>query len=338
MAEWVFRQLAGDKKVLKLDGWSAPMGRPRQSPVVTDGLDIRIQDNYYAGKSAPTRHIFGRKYSDLQITGRFRDRAFYQGYAKDKVQEVKSFVSDAQQCLITWGTTMQVVGIIQSFNPARESEGEVEYNITIKVDYDKLAVDKKEIKQSKTPPNYSSAIAKFFTEAFKTPPVEPKMKGSILDALESGISLITGAVGEMQSVADQITSFEKATFAEFGRLISTIGAARQVALSLRDIYLNVPAQTQLLSQRAEDQIALLNAQAIANSSLAAALKEMAEFEQTIERTRAGQIKSIYTAKTGDTWESISVLFYNSPDRAADLRAANDNIEKPVPGLEYFIPR
>jgi hypothetical protein len=338
MAQWIFKQLKGDLNNLTLDGWDAPFGRPRKEPVVKEGLNIRMSENYYAGSSVPTRHIFGKKYENFEINGRFRDKVpgHGSGYAKNKSKEVKDFVNQQQLCSIIWPGVVHVEGIISNFSTEIESPGEIVWRMTIKIDKDNLSNSTTTKPKATTPANHSNKINQFFKTAFDNVKKIPKLKGNLLDLLDSIVSLVTTVAGQLTSITDQIASFESATFGELGRLISVLGTMRQLCIQLKDLFLDVPIELQSLSQRADDQIYLLITKSFSDTSILSILEEMANFESDIEQARAGRLRTTYIALQGDTWESISIKFYNTSDRAKDLKDANDGIEKPIVGVEYFI--
>src|SRR5262245_13842563 len=115
---WRFEQLAGDRKVIELSGWAAPLGRPRQGAVVRDGIQIRKAETFYPESDAgPTRHVFGRRYMPWELRGRFRDRADGVDFAKHQTEMLKAFVADAQLCRISWGDILSGVGFIDEFDP-----------------------------------------------------------------------------------------------------------------------------------------------------------------------------------------------------------------------------
>ncbi len=74
--------------------------------------------------------------------------------------------------------------------------------------------------------------------------------------------------------------------------------------------------------------------------MAAALAEIAEADRAAERAERGFIRGLHTAKTGETWESISNQEYGDASRVGDILAANaiEPGEAPTPGTTYIIPR
>ena len=135
--DWTFVQLGPPNKTMTLSGYSAPFGRQRQKAVVRDAVTIRESTTYYAGASGPpTRHVFGNKLEQWELTGRFMDPAAGSGYAKTQTDYVKQFVLDAQPVEIRWGDIVGARGFIKSFDPGRESEFQVEWKMTVLVDED----------------------------------------------------------------------------------------------------------------------------------------------------------------------------------------------------------
>ena len=66
---------------------------------------------------------------------------------------------------------------------------------------------------------------------------------------------------------------------------------------------------------------------------------MAAFDRDTEIAQRGKTFTQYTAKFGDSWESVSIKFYATPDGAQAIRQANGIKygEPPRPGSNYIIP-
>ena len=62
-------------------------------------------------------------------------------------------------------------------------------------------------------------------------------------------------------------------------------------------------------------------------------------DRQAEIAQRGQAATRITAKAGDTWESLSIRAYSSPDKADTLRQANGvrYATPPVPGTSYVVP-
>src|ERR1051325_5619949 len=105
--QWLFEQLTQapgkEKKSFTLAGANAPHGRPRQKAIFGHGVEVREQTIRYPGSDIPTRHIFGNKYEDWELSGRFRDTYNNLGGAKELVDYFEQFVADGQTVRISWG-------------------------------------------------------------------------------------------------------------------------------------------------------------------------------------------------------------------------------------------
>lgn len=132
---WSFTQQGGDNKTLTLAGSSAPHGRPRKNPIVSDGIALRTERTYYPDSlGAPTTHIFGIAWDAWELKGRFNDAWLGPGGTKEAIIDWQTLVRDAEEVLITWGDVISARGLVHKFIPARESEFEAAYTIEIFID------------------------------------------------------------------------------------------------------------------------------------------------------------------------------------------------------------
>lgn len=342
MANWVFRQLGRDKKILTLEGWSAPFGRPRKGAIVRDGLSLRHRSTRYPGNdnSPPTRHIFGITYHDFDLNGRFRDRAIGKGQAKLKVEEVKSFMKDAQTCDISWGDTIHVTGIIAEFDPGRESEGEIEWKMKILIDNDNMEL--RQVNFFTTPnPNF---LAGLIQEKLK--PMIGITKPSIgiqvnvLDAIDDLVSVVTGSVGQLVNIVNSLDNFEQGLASEGKRLIAGIHQAKTALLKAMTLIESSQQDTFFIRDSAKDTIIAKDIIADATTQSNVALSLMSDLENQCISALQGDAKQTVRVQQGDTFESISNKVFGGPQEADNIRKANGVKygAKPVVGSILIIPR
>lgn len=355
---WTFEQLGGPKNVITLSGWQAPHGRERKGAVIKDGVHVRKTEYTYPGRNAnPTRHVFGIGYDDVTLKGRFRDRADGQGSARAKVEEFKAFVSDQQRVRVSWGNLVDFEGFIESFVPGRESFGEVEYEIKINVDVDLLNKEpiKRNVKKHKHPALTAHSIATDMGNAFKTVPRVPtttlfegisdllqfpaSVANSVLEFTDGLVTTVTSTFGAFRKAADSIDNVEKATVAQLNRLASCAATLQATLNTFKSTYAAVPADVAIVTQRTNEYIRHWESQASIEKSIRESCAQLADLRRDVGVLLVGRIKATYMAKQGDSWELISILFYGAPDRANDIRSANDLIpgQSPIPGNEYVIP-
>lgn len=334
-----FTQLTGARRSFSLDGASAPLGRPRKDPVVRDGIEARQAVVYYPGNDVqPTRHLFGTKYMPWEIKGYLRDRNLGVGGAKAKCEEIKRFVREQQLCAVTWDDVVSIVGLITKFDPGRESAGEIEWKMTIDVDGDAFADRKVQPVAPPSPRTFASQMAAYLRGLEAQVKSVSALKGSIFDLIDSAVSVLTTAAGQLQGIADGVSSFEKATLSQLNRLSGIVSTVRTASFTLRESLASVKPDVALWQQRASNNVELWAAQTSIEDYLRRVAASGAELDRHARAAAAGKIKTSYVVAQGDTWESISVMFYGSPDRAPDLQIANDQIGgSPKAGAEINIP-
>lgn len=344
---WVIKQLGGDLKTLTLAGFDAPHGRPRQKPIVKDGVKIRQKTVRYPGNSEVTRHIFGDMEDDWELSGRFSDRRSGSGYAAEKVEFIKAFVRDAQKVAILWGNLIAVTAFITEFEPAREASGEVAWRIIVQVDRDDLAPQRNESTvdpvSAFSAEKLTTTLAPFIRSGLDdVAPVLQKpitIKGSVfdlLDTLVSGVGSLTAAVAD---IADQLQSIEKASIGEIRRFRGVLGQLRTSLIETRENFQFFTADLALQNDRASDDIDFWKQKNDAMVSIIDALGQIADADHAAAIAERGSIKAFYVARQNDTWESISMSQYQSADRAGDIREMNaiEPGEAPTAGTTYLLP-
>lgn len=341
---WRFEQLGGAKRILVLAGWAAPFGGPRAGAVVRTPVEIRSERVYYPGKTTPTRHLFGRKFPDWELRGRFRDRAPAPmggtGFAKRKTEEVRSFVAEQQMVSITWGDIVIASrALIVSFDPGYEAEREVEWILRIEVDeLDDTADPGATFTRAKPPADYTQALLDSLDVIGRKIAVLD-LPGDMLRSLDEIFGVVTKSVGELELVLTGVQTFRDAPFAALSKAQETQQTAHRGVSQLRETLATIPQDALVFRDSADATVKLLTTQAQLEAEFIKMLIELADMDRAAAVAKAGRAKTSYAARTGDTWESISSQFFGRPDRAADIRDINavSAGQNPVAGVEYLIP-
>jgi hypothetical protein len=345
---WVFKQLKGPQKTFTLSGWSAPLGRSRQGAVVRTPQKARTERTYYPGSDIPTRHIFGLRYDDVELKGRFRDKDLggLDG-ARGKTDELKAFQADQQPIQVTWGNIISFTGFMDEFDPGYEAPDDIEWVIRISVDQPEQGA---RVVAQKPPvlPQVSADLLLGSIEKIRAARATLPLQVDLLDQLDDAIDLVAEAIGIVRGAVTKLSSFKEATFGELNRAVSGVSALRSAGRGFRELFVSSVSDAQLLASRGEitvngfrgDDFILMGLAEIAiEEQIRLALDEAAKIERASDLARIGRIKATYAASPGDSWETISIRYYGTPGRANDLRTANDAGagERPVPGVEYLIP-
>lgn len=345
MAAWVFKQLYGDKKTVTLDGYSAPFGRPRQQPVMKEKYVARINTVRYPGdKAEPTRHLMGSHWDDFELQGRWMDKAMGgAGRANDTADEFIKLVQDQVPCQISWGNIVSYVGWLESVELSRESEHEIAWKINILVDFRPLSGRRPNQGSDK----FDSQIKKFVDEFNKFKATAKLSKATqadwqpdLFDVLDGLVSTIASYTNIFLTLANQIDNIKKATFSEMRRLRGAIHNIRTAQLQLLATLESTPSEELVFTQESyfmiQAQAYRMNTRVAIDNSLAI----LADLERLIDLEERGMVATSYTAKQGDTWESIAVTVYGDPTKFNKLRLANSIKygEQPVPGRTYQVPR
>lgn len=319
-----FQQLGGPKRTLELAGWSAPHGRPYKKAVLSDGIEARQARIYYPGTDdEPTRHVFGVRYETFEFEGRLRDRELGgAGGAAAKVEDIKQFVKDQQRVRFTWANIVSVVGFIAKFSPGRESTGEVDYKLSLDVDSDDFADRKPARVQRRAPNDYTGLIEGWMRKAKVTDLDVTEVGGSVLDLADTFTNALQTAVGGLVNTANGIADFSKATLGQLNRVMSLTTSIQTAIFTTEEAIASLSAADALVRERADDNMRWWAAQATVEDSMRKMAAASGEANRAARIAAAGKTKTTYAVQAGDTWESIAVRFYGSPDRAVDLQVAN----------------
>jgi hypothetical protein len=337
MGAWIFTHIEGSRNTLMLDGSLAPHGRPRQGPVVEDGIEVRQTRTYYPGNVLPTRHIFGTKLSNFEIHGRFRDRRIGLKGARAKVEEVKAFVAESRAVLVMWDDIIAIDGFITKFLPGREADEEIDWKMSIEVDVDHFADRSTDVK---TPPDPSADLNKVIDALKKLLALSfQDLLNQIAFAQASFFDIGTGLLDQMTSFASGVSSFATITTEQFSsmgglglRIQSYAYAAESVLLT------SLPAELALATRTSSSEVALAREQAKVRAALRDLLVGAVGMRRASAAAAASGIKAAYPVREGDTWESIATQFYGSPERAGDLQQAAHRVGQPPPtGTTILIP-
>lgn len=328
---WTFTQLWSPtpgvaQKVLKLEGPNAPFGRPRKGAVAELEIELRETETHYPGNDVPDHHIFGSKHAPLELNGRWMDsRIGTIGGARAKAKEVKAFVDDKVPLYGEWGGILGFQGLIVRLTLGFEDDAEVVWKMRIKVDKDDLM-------PVKSPPTVRTSMtnlvkqvtarfANVNTRLVQIPP-EITYQPNFLDRLHALISTANQASATVATFADSVDNFESALSADVATFRAGCNQYRtavermQITLGTAE---NDPA-VQAATATAQSVYAALQAQN--TDDLLAILAALATADLTAEILQKGTSGQTYTARQGDTWESIANVFLGDAAKADTLRQAN----------------
>lgn len=342
--EWKFTQLGGARRVMTLAGAVAPHGRPRQGPVVADGVKLRHARVYYpdGANEPPTTHVFGAEWADWELKGRFSDVHLGKGGTKDLIQQWQSFVMDGQTVQIDWGDILSARGIVDSFTPERESEFECAYSIVILIDQRDIQGGQSAIVIPRPPLAICQALQAELDaniDAIPTLPHAGDLRPDFLDSLEENVANINGLSASLINIAGEIDAFADATVDQFERLRAGVAQMRTAVNRLRGTIETTENDAALLARAADTDVQWFAERAAIDVSTMRMLALLEELDREAEIARRSRVFAVYVARLGDSWESIATQFFGGPDDAGAIREANGVRygELPTPGREYAIP-
>ncbi len=336
---WEFTQLHGKKDTLRLEDHAAPHGRAHKKPVVETDTELRTDRVYYSGNDIPTRHLFGAKDKNRVIEGRLKDSYGGKDFARLKKREIEEFFRGQQLCKVKWDDLVSFIGMVVGLKIGIESGACITYRIEVEVDSDDIVRNFQQIVAPRGPGEMDAQLRAALTNIDKLTKV-PGMRGSIFDSISSLIGVVGTATSALNDITSQIDSFANAPFQLANQLRAALGQFRTAGTALRQTYDDLQAHIAIENDNANNWLDLWDVQAAWAASSLEAIRLAIEMERALAIAQQSQIKAIYTAREGDTWDQISRVSYNgSADRAGDIREFNGVTggSNPVPGTDYMVP-
>ncbi|HEX7464457.1 MAG TPA: LysM domain-containing protein [Actinomycetota bacterium] len=337
-ASWLFVQLGGDRNRLELSGTAGPMGRPRLGVILEEEIGVRQDEVRYDGDQPPTRHLFGIRHEPFELHGRWSDTYGGKGFANSKVLEVRRFVAEQQQVLVTWADAVSTRGLLEKLRTRREGLGEIEWFLTVLVDSDDLLGAVRPTPSLPTPRQLlGNPLDGLGLE--ELPKVPPTLRVGIFDFLSNLIGIVGELGNELNRVVSEIRSFATAPLGLLRQLRAAIGQFRTSLIQLRNTLELLPAEYALAVENPLDVQRFEANKAAFYANALDVMRSLDAAERAAEVTQYGRTKSLYTARGGDTFESIAVQFYGSASRAGEIRDANGVAAgtSPVVGTVYLVP-
>lgn len=345
---WIFEQLEGPKgerKLLILNGYAAPFGRPRQKPLVKEVLKSRVQTTRYPKRSgAPVRHAFGTGYEPMEMTGRWMTKHLLRNDGKtanDIANEWTDFLNDERSCRISWGNIVSYIGYIEELELSRESEDEIAWRMKILTDdRDDISVHQGAVVPGKSIDVLFDDVKRFNqTVPNLLKPASVNIAPDFLESLDLLASKLHAPFAALDRFRGQVADFKTAAHSVISHFRSVVAEYAQAITFLQSFLLGSPVQLAVLIRSPEADLVWLGFtfyMDIASTSTLANLAEMDRLAELAGRSASGKT---VVAREGDTWESLSTRTTGGPEKAAVIRALNGARygELPTPGETYLSP-
>lgn len=269
------------------------------------------------------------------------------GFAQKMTDYVKGFVDDKQRVEVRWEETIAAIGLIESFVPARESRAHVAWKMRIVIDKDLLTVVRK-TKDQVEPKDAKDHTAEIENKlkavtgqtSFQKPITSfpPSLDFGVIDQLDMLVGAINTPFAMISEMADQLGSLEKGAIGMLRRFRAGLHQMKTATLKLRSTYENLRTSIALQSSYADEDLRFWTVQGASGPAILGLLRAINAADRAAARAERGRIKALYTAKTGDTWESIARASLGDVARAGDIQTANSASGPPLAGELYLIPR
>lgn len=344
MYKWQFEHTAGNyRQRLTLEGYTAPFGRPRQSPVITEKLKARTQAIYYPGSNkAPTRNAFGTQWEDVELKGRWMAKTLPNDDLGYMIERWTNFFQAQMPIRMSWGPIASWTGFMTELEIARESEDEVAWKMTFMID-ERAGVERsRTISGGLGLPDGLEDVDRFLTTSIPVGGYAGAFKfidASFLEQLDFFASLCNGPIASLNQLAGELDNFEKATFSTIAHFRSAATGLQTAIVSLRETLLNVAVDSIIVVRNAKNDIEWLTYQTRFDTDSSAALDTLAFLSHKAALAGKAEGRVSVVAVTGDTWESLAARTVLGIDGASRIRALNGihGGTQPTPGKEYVLP-
>lgn len=341
---WVFLQMEPPGKTLRLEGASAPHGRPRKKPIMDTEFELRQSETYYAGQRIPTRHITGDKESPMILVGRFSDRVLGEGGANEKRLDFKEFWAQGRSTMVTWGQIVSYLCMPGKAKFGIESESEISYELELKVDADADLVVGPPRPTMTFSPKASIPSIKALEEnvrRFTVPPRAglPELNPAFFDALADLVSKFNSASAELLAAAAYVDDVSTAASANVKRLLGGIHQYQTALARIDQTIASFAVDAVVAVRSSRTEIDWYTNRAAAQSAIADLRATLSDTRRdAVAATRGASYRAII-AKQADTWESIASRELGGPGAAIAIRDANGAMfgEQPISGRRVLIP-
>lgn len=341
--KWSFQQLGEPNKLLELEGYLAPFGRPRQKPIMKELIKSRVQSKHYPGSNRPpTRSVFGSNWEPMELSGRWMTKSIAGHFdANDLADNWTLFMRDEQLVRMAWGQILSYTVFIDELELGRESQHEIAWRMHLLVDSrDELTAFNNKIEPVKNVTDKIFEVNEFLanTKGFLLPNI-PDLSFDFLDKLDFFAGQLNQFSAAMNKLAGQIDDLEKGTFSTLQHFRGAVTGFKTALLTIRDTVQDAGIQSAVAVHSAESDVRWAKYQADLDFQTSFILGQLAEMDRTAEILSKKDLGKVLTAEQGDTWESISTRATGGPDKASDIRSAN-GIEfgtPPTPGEIYLVP-
>ena len=339
---WTFQQLEGppaERRELRLQGWNAPFGRPRKDPVIKEVIKSRIQTTRYPGADGQTRHAFGTNWEATELKGRWMTKSG-EDTANDIAIDWINFIKDERTFRMSWGTIVSYTAYLEELELSRESEHEIAWRMKIQIDQqDEIPSRIPSIKVLVFPlDDVERQLGNWM--AFSKKQLEPNlpdMSQDFFDELDSIIGALNAPAAELNKLAGEFDDIQKASYSQLQHLRGAVKGVTTAMLTLRDVALNASIDTITAVRTAESDIAWVKYQADLDVQTTILLDQLGRLERSAELAQNNEATAFVTAEEGDTWESLSMRVYATPEKAGSIRLLNGIRygERPTVGESYL---
>lgn len=348
MFPWKFQQLykSGsntDIKTLELADYAAPFGRPRKDPVITETIESRVTQVRYPGNSgAPTRHAFGVGWEETELKGRWMTKSLPgTTTAIDVADQWIEFIKDERDLRISWGSIASWSGFLKKLELGRESEHEIAWKMTILLDQKEDTQQARDLNIGRPALANDVSDLNFWIAAagFSALPDANSLQPDFFEALDNIAAECNKASAALRAIVEQMDTYEKAAFSTIAHFRSVATGFQGSIVEMRGVVANAAIDSIVVARDAKSDIEWLTFQVQFDKGSAELMAILAVMDRNAELAGKGEPSKMITARSTDTWETLSLRATGSYSRAREIRDLNGAQygQEPETGMSYLVP-
>lgn len=313
-----FQEIEGKKRIVALDGSTAPKGGFRRETAFELGGELRKKEHFEPGADTPATHVAGKKYVPLKIEGEIRDSLLgAQGRADEKIAAITAIADSGLTLRIVWNSKL-FIGQLDKWTFPTEDAGEYRYALEFAV-WGTGAIDGAIRSPIASVSLSSNALVvedavKASLASYKLPSMSLSLSATI-DAL---FAPLFGALTQFLSTVEAYEAGLEDTVSAGQRLLG------QCDMMMNRILACVSFFDALTGEYFDGVDAILwrRRQAQALADLDAAIKSVWQVGESVESALYSELhrvpERLYVTSQGDTFEALARLFDTSFERLVAL--------------------
>ena len=309
----------------------------------------QVEKFYYPGGPVdrrPTIQVLGAMDEDFTLRGRLKGSKLPSQASQDEPLQIlkimQRFVKTGQPCRLQIGFFIKYV-TLRNLKAEYKLDSDIQYSLDVVVigDYNPITGEQEEQQEKITAKIFETESdqdsideTRAIIEEIRSLKNEATLFGfldPVLDTIQDVERTLNDAVDVVEEFAEEVEKTAQ-------KIERTLLIVERLRSRLFRIQGRLHASVNKVKRAGNPQRLLnsFNVFALVERLINRSQLNLKKTEDNVKTQLISTINKTYVWKMGDTWPHISVMFYNTPDRAEELRLLNNSIERP--GTVVLIPK